>query len=87
MGKKRKLSRGVAVVGGGLSKLGLFKDRNSKDFFAEAYGEMLTSVDKAVDPRDIEAVYIGNFTNDFFVNQAHWGPIISDLIGHVPKPA
>jgi len=86
MGKKRKLSRGVAVVGGGLSKLGLFKDRNSKDFFAEAYREMLASVDKSVDPKDIEAVYIGNFTNDFFVNQAHWGPIISDLIGHVPKP-
>jgi acetyl-CoA C-acetyltransferase len=86
MGKKRKLSRGVAVVGGGLSKLGLFRDRNSKDFFAEAYLEMLASVDKGVDPRDIEAVYIGNFTNDFFVNQAHWGPIISDLIGHVPRP-
>jgi len=86
MAKKRKLSRGVAVVGGGLSKLGLFKDRNSKDFFAEAYLEMLGSVDKGVDPKDIEAIYIGNFTNDFFVNQAHWGPIISDLVGHVPKP-
>ena len=86
MAKKRRLSRGVAVVGGGLSKLGLFKDRNSKDFFAEAYLEMLASVDKGVDPKDIEAIYIGNFTNDFFVNQAHWGPIISDLVGHVPKP-
>jgi|GEM_PF-2721827 len=39
MRRKKKLSRGVAVVGGGLSKLGLFKDRNSKDFFAEAYLE------------------------------------------------
>jgi len=29
MGKKKKLSRGVAIVGGGLSKMGLFKDRNS----------------------------------------------------------
>jgi acetyl-CoA C-acetyltransferase len=86
MAKKRKLSRGVAVVGGGLSKLGLFKDRNSKDFFAEAYLETIGSVDKGVDPKDIEAIYIGNFTNDFFVNQAHWGPIISDLVGHVPKP-
>ena len=86
MAKKRRLSRGVAVVGGGLSKLGLFKDRNSKDFFAEAYLEMLASVDKGADPKDIEAIYIGNFTNDFFVNQAHWGPIISDLVGHVPKP-
>jgi len=86
MQRKRKLMRGVAVVGGGLSKLGLFKDRNSKDFFAEAYGEMRGSVDKGVDPKDIDAIYIGNFTNDFFVNQAHWGPIISDLVGHVPRP-
>ncbi|HSR12403.1 MAG TPA: hypothetical protein VLS90_13255 [Thermodesulfobacteriota bacterium] len=86
MAGKRKLARGVAVVGGGLSKLGLFRDRNSKDFFAEAYLEMAGSVDKGVDPKDIDAIYIGNFTNDFFVNQAHWGPIISDLVGHVPKP-
>jgi len=84
--RKKKLARGVAIVGGGLTKLGLFKDRNSKDFFAEAYGEMVASVDKGIDSKDIEAIYIGNFTNDFFVNQAHWGPIISDLVGHVPKP-
>ncbi len=86
MAKKRKLGRGVAVVGGGLTKLGLFKDRNSKDFFSEAYMEMIESVDKGFDPIDIDAIYIGNFTNDFFVNQAHWAPIISDLVGHVPKP-
>jgi acetyl-CoA C-acetyltransferase len=86
MPRKGKLARGVAVVGGGLTKLGLFKDRNSKDFFAEAYAEMIGSVDKGIDPEDIGAIYIGNFTNDFFVNQAHWGPIISDLVGHVPKP-
>ena len=86
MAKKRKLGRGVAVVGGGLTKLGLFKDRNSKDFFSEAYMEMVESVDKGLDPIDIDAIYIGNFTNDFFVNQAHWAPIISDLVGHVPKP-
>ena len=86
MVRKRKLARGVAVVGGGLAKLGLFKDRNCKDFFAEAYEEMIGSVDKGFDPKDIDAVYVGNFTNDFFVRQAHWGPIIADLLGQVPKP-
>ena len=86
MTKRKKLARGVAVVGGGLSKLGLFKDRNSKDFFAEAYLEMLGSVDKGIDPKDIESIYIGNFSNDFFVKQGHWSPIIADLVGHVPKP-
>lgn len=86
MGKRKKLSRGVAVIGGGLSKLGLFKGRNCKDFFAEAFLEMLGSVDKGMDPKDIEAVYIGNFTSDLFVGQTHWGPIIADLLGHVPRP-
>ncbi len=86
MAGKKKLSRGVAIVGGGLSKLGLFKDLNSKDFFAEAYVETIGSVNKGIDPKDIEAIYIGNFTNDFFVKQSHWGPIVSDLVGHVPRP-
>lgn len=85
--KKRKLGRGVAVVGAGMSKFGMFRDRDSKDLFAEAYGEMLASVDKGFDPADIDALYLGNFSNDFFMHQAHWGPIISDLIGLTPKPA
>ncbi len=86
MRRKGKLSRGVAIVGGGLTKLGLFKDRNCRDFFAETFIEMVESVDKGLDPKDIDAIYIGNYSNDFFVNQSHWGPIISDLLGHVPKP-
>jgi acetyl-CoA C-acetyltransferase len=86
MSRRRKLAREVAVVGAGVSKFGLFRDRNSKDLFAESYLEMIESVDKGFDPAEIEALYIGNFTNDFFVNQSHWGPIIADLLGQVPKP-
>jgi len=85
--KKRRLGRGVALVGVGMSKFGMFRDRDSKDLFAEAFRQMLASVDKGVDPKDIDALYVGNFSNDFFMHQAHWGPIVSDLIGHVPKPA
>lgn len=85
--KKRKLGRGVAVVGAGMSKFGMFRDKDSKDLFAEAFREMIESVDKGFDPNDIDALYLGNFTNDFFIHQAHWGPIISDLIGLAPKPA
>jgi acetyl-CoA C-acetyltransferase len=87
MQRRKKLARGAVVVGAGMSRFGVFKDKNSKDLFAEAFNEMLSSVDKGVDPRDIDALYLGNFTNDFFVHQGHWGPIISDLIGHPPKPA
>jgi len=87
MKKRKKLARGVAVVGAGMSKFGMFGDKDSKDLFAEAYREMLDSVDKGIAPEDIEALYIGNFTNDFFAHQSHWGPIIADLIGHTPKPS
>jgi len=87
MGKQKKLGRGVAIVGAGMSKFGMFKDKDSKDLFAEAFNEMISSVDKGVDPNDIEALYLGNFSNDFFVHQAHWGPLISDLIGLAPKPS
>ena len=87
MVKKRKLGRGVAIVGAGMSHFGIYPHKNSKDLFAEAFKEMLISVDKGIDPADIDALYLGNFSNDFFMHQAHWGPIISDLIGLAPKPA
>jgi acetyl-CoA C-acetyltransferase len=87
MPRDNKLARGVAVVGAGMSKFGMFPDKDSKDVFAEAFKEMLESVDKGFDPEDIEAIWIGNFSNDFFVHQAHWGPIIADLLGTAPKAA
>jgi len=65
----------------------MFRDRDSKDLFVEAFRNMIASVDKGVDPGDIDALYLGNFSNDFFIHQSHWAPIVSDLIGHVPKPA
>jgi acetyl-CoA C-acetyltransferase len=87
MMKRRKLGRGVAIVGAGMSKFGMFKDKDSKDLFAEAFLELRDSVDKGIDPNEIDALYLGNFSNDFFMHQSHWGPIISDLIGLTPKPA
>ena len=87
MYKKRKLGRGVAMVGAGMSKFDMLNDKDSKDLFVEAYIQMNASVDKELDPRDIDALYLGNFTNDFFVQQSHWGAILSDSLGLVPKPA
>lgn len=87
MKKRRKLGRGVAIVGAGMSKFGMFRDKDSKDLFTEAFKEMIVSVDKGLDPADIDALYLGNFSNDFFMHQSHWGPIIADIIGTVPKPA
>ena len=85
--KQRRLGRGVAIVGAGMSKFGMFKDRDSKDLFTEAFTEVLASVDKGADPADIDALYLGNFSNDYFTHQSHWGPLIADIIGHSPRPA
>ena len=75
------------MVGAGMSKFGMFDDRDSKDLFADAFTAMLASVDRGVDPADIDALYVGNFSNDFFVEQAHWSAILADAIGTIPKPA
>lgn len=70
-----------------MSEFGMFKEKDSKDLFAEAFREMRSSVDRGVDPREIDALYLGNFSNDFFTQQAHWAPIIADVTGLIPKPA
>jgi len=51
----KKLSRGVAVVGVGMSKFGVFPEKTSRDLFVEAFQELRQSVQKGFDPRDIEA--------------------------------
>jgi len=87
MQKQRKLAREVAVIGAGMSRFGMFPEKNSKDLFVDAFNEAVSSVDKGIDPQDIDALYLGNFSNDFFVHQAHWGPLLTDIIGLAPKPA
>ena len=82
-----KLSRGVAIVGAGMSKFGAFKEKASRDLFVQAFCEMRASVDKGLDPRDIEALYIGNYSSDLFENQGHTAPIMADWVGLTPRPA
>ena len=50
MSVSRTLNRGVAVVGAGMSRFGMFDARDSKDLFAEAFTELAASVDKGLDP-------------------------------------
>lgn len=85
--RQRRLARDVAVVGAGMSAFGMFEHRDSTDLFLEAFREMASSVDRGFDPASIDALYFGNFTNDFFVAQSHWGAVFADALGHVPRPA
>ena len=85
--KRRTLSRGVAIVGAGMSKFGVFKEKTTRDLFVEAFSEMRNSVDKGMEVSDIEALYVGNFSSDLFEGQLHLAPIMADWIGLIPKPA
>lgn len=80
----KKLSRGIAVVGVGMSKFGVFPELTSRDLFVEAFQELRQSVQKGFDPKDIEAFYMGNFTSDHFENQAHLAPIVASWVGLSP---
>ena len=83
----RKLGRGVAVVGAGMSNFGSFPGKSSRDLFVDAFQEMRASVDKGLDPKDIEAFYLGNFSGDLFEGQAHLAPILANWVGLSPIPA
>lgn len=87
MPKTRKLGRGVAMVGAGMSKFGAFPEKTSRDLFVEAFQSMRQSVDKGLDPADIETIYIGNFSSDLFEAQSHTAPIMADAIGLAPRSA
>ncbi len=84
---QRKLGRGVAVVGAGMSQFGAFPAKATRDLFVEAFREMRGSVDKGLDPRDIEALFIGNYSSDLFEHQGHTAPIMADWVGLTPRPA
>ncbi len=85
--RTRKLGRGVAVVGAGMSKFGAFPGLATRDLFVTAFQEMRASVDKGLDPNDIEALYIGNYSSDLFEGQGHTAPIMTDWVGLTPRPA
>lgn len=83
----RQLGNGVAIVGVGMSKFGAFADKTSRDLFVEAWQELRATSDKGFDPREIEALYLGNFSSDLFEKQAHTAPIMADAVGLTPIPA
>ena len=79
--------REVALVGAGMSRLGLFQEKSSRDLFTEAFQAMSASVDRGFDPLEIETIYIGNFSSDRFEGQGHTAPMLTDALGLVPRPA
>jgi acetyl-CoA acetyltransferase len=50
----------VAVIGVGQTRYGTFIDQSAKELFAEAFAEAVKDVDKGLDLKDIQDIYIGN---------------------------
>jgi len=85
--KKRRLGRGVAIVGAGMSKFGVHPSENTRELFVQAFNQMMASVDRGLDPKDIEALYVGNANSELWETQTMIGGMCADWIGSVPKPA
>jgi acetyl-CoA C-acetyltransferase len=84
---KRRLGRGVALVGVGMSKFGVLPGMSSRDMFVEAFRDMLKSVDNGVDPKDIEATYVGCCGAWNWETQAGVDKLCTDWIGLTPIPS
>ena len=87
MNKRPKLFRRAAIVGAGMSQFGSFKDKTTRDLLNEAFAEMSKTVDKGFDPKDIQALYVANFSSDLFEGQCHVAVMLADWLGMVPRPA
>jgi acetyl-CoA acetyltransferase len=83
----KKLNRGVAVVGAGMSQFGAFPGVTTRGLFINAFKEMRASVDKGLDPKDIEALYIGNYSSTLFEGQGFTAPFMAATAGLTPIPA
>lgn len=86
MGTK-KLGRGVALVGAGMTKFGAFPGLTTRDLFVEAFNEMRASVDQGFDPREVDALVIGNYSSTLFEGQNFTAPFMADAVGLTPVPA
>lgn len=83
----RKLARGVAMVGAGMSRFGAFPRKTTRDLFVDAFEAMLASVDKPFDSEQIDALVVGNYGSELFENQGHIAPLMADWVGLLPRPA
>ena len=86
LSRKRKLGRGVSIVGTGLAQFGAFPEKTTRDIFVEAFQDLLEHVDKGIEVEDIECGYIGNLSADRFEGQAHLGSVMADWLGLTPAP-
>jgi len=83
-----KLARRVAIVGAGMSQFGrLFPLKRNPDLWVDAWLNAVKNVDNGIEPKDVDACYIGNYSSDLFNHQGHLAPQMANFVGLSPKPA
>ncbi len=83
-----KLARKVAIIGAGMCKFGRnFPLKRNPDMWVDAWIDAVSKVDNGIEPKDVDACYIGNYSSDLFNHQGHLGPQMANLVGLSPKPA
>ncbi len=83
-----KLARKVGIIGAGMSKFGrLFPVKRNPDLWVDAWLDAVNRVDNGIEPKDVDACYVGNYSSDLFNHQGHLGPQMANLVGLSPKPA
>ena len=82
-----KLFRNVAVIGAGMSKFGKFDRKTNRELWVEAFLDSKKSVDNDIDVKNVEALFLGNYSSDLFEKQTHTAPLMADLVGLTPKAA
>ena len=75
------------MVGAGMSPFGIRPDVTNRELFAEAFLDMKDSVDKGLDPEEIEALYVGNCGSEMWESQSVIGALCASEIGLSPRPA
>jgi acetyl-CoA C-acetyltransferase len=85
--KQRKLGRGVAMVGAGMTKYGAFPGLSNREMFLEAFKSACKTVDKGIDPKDIEANYVGCCGAWTWETQAGIGKWCTEWAGLTPIPS
>jgi acetyl-CoA C-acetyltransferase len=83
------LSREVAMIGAGMTRFHhrVHADKTSRELLVEAAVEAEGSVDHDFRMRDVEALFIGNFSSDAFEKQAHTAALAADWLGLAPRPS
>ncbi len=77
--------REVVIAGAGFAKIGERRNDRIGDIFAEAFRMLIDNTQ--IDPKEIEALVVGNMSAGEFVGQASLGAYLADYVGLSGIPA